>query len=77
MDLVIQWGVFRHLRDDVGARAWVPLAAIAADAVALVAFLVVKGRSDPSIIILAAGGVAAIFAFEAAYLRVRDDDKQQ
>lgn len=72
MDLVIQWGVFRHLRDEVGARAWVPLAAIAADAVALVAFLVVKGRSNPSIIILAAGGVAAIFAFEAAYLRVRD-----
>ena len=77
MDLVIQWGVFRHLRHDVGARAWVPIAAIAADAVALVAFLVVKGRSDPSIIILAAGGVAAIFAFEAAYLRVRDHDDRQ
>ncbi len=35
MDIVIHWGVFRHLRTDVGARAWVPLAAIAADAVAL------------------------------------------
>ena len=71
MDVAIQWGVVRHLRDDVDARVWVPIAAIAADAVALVAFVAIKGRDDPLIIALASAGVAAIFAFEAIYLKVR------
>ena len=77
MDIVIHWGVLRHLREEVGAKVWVPVAAIVADAVALAAFLIVKGGRDPLIIFISAGGVAAIFAFEAAYLRVRgpaDDD---
>lgn len=77
MDIVIHWGVVRHLREDVGARTWVPMAAIAADLAALVAFLVIKGGSDPLIVVLSTGAVAAIFAFEAAYLRARgpmDDD---
>ncbi len=71
MDIAIQWGVFRHLRDDVDARGWIPIAAIVADAVALIAFVVIKGRDDPLIIVLASAGVAAIFAFEAVYLKVR------
>jgi amino acid transporter len=81
MDIAIQWGVFRHLRSDVGASGWIPLAAIAADAVALVAFGIVKGGNDPLIVALAAAGIAAIFAFEAIYLRVRgpasDNAEQQ
>ena len=71
MDIAIQWGVFRHLRREIRMRAWVPLAAIAADTVALVAFTVVKGRQDWLIVVIAASGVVAIFAFEALYLRVR------
>lgn len=71
MDMVIHWGVFHHLRDEVHARAWVPLVAIATDAVALVAFLIVRGGSDPLIIVLSAAGVVGIFAFEAVYLRLR------
>ncbi len=71
MDIAIHWGVFRHLRDDVDARGWVPLAAITADAVVLAAFVLVKGGSDPLIVALASGGIAAIFAFEAIYLKVR------
>jgi hypothetical protein len=47
------------------------LAAIVADTVALVAFTIVKGRQDWSIVVIAAGGIVAIFAFEALYLRVR------
>jgi hypothetical protein len=52
-------------------RPWVPLVAIVADTVALVAFTVVKGRQDWSIVVIAVGGIVAIVTFEALYLRVR------
>ncbi len=71
MDIAIHWGVWRHLRDEVHARGWVPLAAIAADVVILAAFVLVKGGSDPLIIVLSTAGVAGIFLFEGIYLRVR------
>ncbi len=71
MDIAIQWGVFRHLRGDIRVRAWVPLTAIVADTVALVAFTIVKGSQDGLIVVIAVGGIVAIFAFEALYLRVR------
>ncbi len=71
MDIAIQWGVFRHLRGEIRIRAWVPLAAIVADTMALVAFTIVKGGQDWVIVAIAVGGIIAIFVFEALYLRVR------
>lgn len=71
MDIAIQWGVFRHLRGEIDVRTWVPLAAILADAVALIAFGIVKASQDWLIVAIGIGGIVAIFAFEAAYLRVR------
>ncbi len=71
MDIAIQWGVFRHLRGDIQVRAWVPLAAIVTDTAALAAFTIVKGGQDGLIVAIAVGGIVAIFAFEALYLRVR------
>ncbi len=68
MDIVIHWGVFRHLRKDVGASAWILITAIALDAVALGAFLIMKGMADPAIIFIAFFSIAAIFAFEKLYL---------
>jgi hypothetical protein len=46
----------RHLRGEIHVRAWVPLAAIAADAVALVAFTIVKGTQDWLIVVIASEG---------------------
>jgi amino acid transporter len=68
MDIIIQWGVFRHLREDVGARAWILITAIVLDFIVLGAFLVLKANSDPAIIVIAAGAIAIIFAFEKLYL---------
>ncbi len=68
MDVIIHWGVYRHLRDDVGARGWVLLTAIALDLIVLGAFLVMKAGSDPLIIAIALGGIALIFGFEKLYL---------
>jgi amino acid transporter len=68
MDIIIQWGVFRHLREDVGARAWILITAIVLDFIVLGAFLVLKANADPAIIVIAAGAIAIIFAFEKLYL---------
>ena len=69
MDMIIHWGVFRHLRQDVGAAPAILLCAILLDALALSAFLILKWQADPSIIIIALTGMLAIFAFERFFLQ--------
>jgi amino acid transporter len=68
MDIIIHWGVYRHLREDVGASAPILITAIVLDAVALGAFLVMKSQSDPVIVVIAVTGMAVIFTFEKFYL---------
>src|SRR3546814_11824301 len=58
MDMLVHWGVFRNLRDEVGARASILLAAFAADAVVLAAFTWVKLKSDPAVVAYAVLGIA-------------------
>ncbi len=69
MDIAIHWGVLRHLHEDVGANRVVLGTAIALDVVALGAFLVVKGSSDPLIVAVSLVSVAVVVAFEHFYLR--------
>ncbi len=69
MDMAIHWGVLRHLRQEVQARSWIPVTAIALDTLALGAFVGVKWQQDPSILGWAVGGVAAIFTMERLFLR--------
>ncbi len=71
MDIAIHWGVLRHLREDVKAKAWVLVSAIVLDAAALVAFFIIKGGADPMIVIIAVVSIAAIFAFEKYFLARR------
>ena len=68
MDILIHWGVLRHLRKDVEACAWVLIIAIGLDLIALAAFLTLKWQSDPLIIVIALGGMVSIFAIEKFYL---------
>lgn len=75
MDIVIHWGVFKYLRDDVGAKAPILLLAIFFDAVALVAFVSLKAVSDPFILVIAAIGLVSIYALEFFYLRKRRDEE--
>jgi amino acid transporter len=58
MDIAVQWGLARRLRDTVHARRWVPFLAIALDVLVLMPFVVLKVQSD-LLTILASGGVAA------------------
>lgn len=68
MDIVIHWGVYRHMRDDVEANGIILICAIFLDVCVLAAFLVMKGSSDPVIIAIAVVSMAGIFAFEKLYL---------
>jgi amino acid transporter len=69
MDIAIHWGVLRYLREDVGARAWVLVTAIALDTIVLGAFVYAKAVSDPLVVGVAAVGMALIFGFEGWFLR--------
>ena len=68
MDMVVQWGVFRFRRKEIGAVAPVLLMALAFDAVVLVAFTSMKLESDPAVVRYAGFAIVAIFAFERIYL---------
>ena len=72
MDMLVHWGVLRHLRREIGARAEILLAAIAADAVVLVAFTWIKLRSDPAIVAYAALGIVLVFAGEHWFLNRKE-----
>lgn len=71
MDMIVHWGVLRHVRRDVKANTAVLVTAILFDLVVLSAFLWVKGQADPLILWIAGGSIAAVFAFEHFYLQHR------
>jgi amino acid transporter len=77
MDMLVHWGVFRKLRHEVGARAYVLLAALAADGVILVAFATVKLRTDPMIVVYAVAGIAMVFLGEWIFLSRQGDHPEQ
>lgn len=77
MDIVVHWGVFRYLRRDVGANPVILLSAIVLDVVVLGAFLVMKARSDPLIIVVSIVAIGLIFAFEAFFLRPRRESRNE
>lgn len=68
MDIIIHWGVFRHLRNDIGARGWILLTAIGLDILVLAAFAILKGQQDPAIVVYAIVGIAVVFAFVKTFL---------
>lgn len=69
MDMVIHWGVYKHLREDVGAKPVVLILAIIFDAIALTAFVTMKAMTDPLILGIAATLLIGIFSLEFFYLR--------
>ena len=69
MDITIHWGILRHLHEDVGANRAVLGVAIGLDIMVLGAFLVVKGSSDPLIVVVSLVSIAVVVAFERFYLQ--------
>ena len=71
MDIAIHWGVYRYLRQEVKAKAWILMAAMALDGVVLTAFLINKAQNDIFVIFASAVGVVLIFGGEKWFLRGR------
>ena len=68
MDMIVHWGVLLHLREDVGARAPILLTALVLDGLALVAVAIVKGGSDPLVLLIAVAAMVTVFILEKVYL---------
>ena len=73
MDIAIHWGILRHLRRDIDAKASVLIAAIVLDLVVLAAFVVVKVQTDMLVIWASLLGLIVIFAGERYFIRARGD----
>lgn len=69
MDMLVHWGVYRHLRRELEAKGYILLAAIAADGVVLAAFTVTKVQSDAAIVVIAVAAIGLVFGLEALFLR--------
>lgn len=69
MDIVVHWGVLRHLRHEVGASAVVLITAIVLDVLVLGALLIIKVGSDMPVIYAALVGAVVIFGGEKLFLR--------
>ena len=69
MDIAIHWGVFKNLRNEIGANPFILVSAIILDFFVLSSFLWIKGATDPFIVILALISMTAIFTFEFMFLR--------
>ena len=71
MDIIIQWGVFKHLRKEIKANGAILLATIVLDVVVLAAFIWMKAQSDMLLIIVSAVLLTLIIAGEKWFLKMR------
>ena len=71
MDMAVHWGIFRKLRQEIGAHPAVLIAAIALDIIVLGALLVIKANTDIIVIYAAIIGMALIFIGERLFLRLK------
>lgn len=68
MDMIIQWGVYRHMRNEINAAASIILTALAFDTVVLTALTIYKINTDPLIVVYSSVAIISVFAYERFYL---------
>lgn len=71
MDIAVQWGVIRHLREKIHAVRWLPVLTIVLDLAILIPFTILKIQDDPFTVVVAAAVAAAIFAGQVITVRAR------
>lgn len=77
MDIVIHWGVLKHLKEDVQASPAILVVAIALDVLALSALIYVKIQSDMVVIYASLIGFILIFAGEKMFLTYSDKSQKK
>lgn len=68
MDMIVHWGVFKHLRKKVNANGAILITALLLDFIVLAAFLWVKATTDIFVVIVSAIGIVLVFAGEKWFL---------
>ena len=68
MDIIIHWGVYKHMCIEIKAHGGVIITAIIIDTVVLGAFLWIKAWSDPMVVGIATIFISVIFLFEKWFL---------
>ena len=71
MDVAIQWGVLRHLREQTRVQVWRPVATLVIDATLLTTFAIVKVQTDLLTVSVVVVIAVAIFAGQAIATRRR------
>lgn len=74
MDMIVHWGVFKHLRKDVNANSIILITALLLDLIVLLAFLWIKLSSDIFVIVVSATGVVLVFAGEKWFLYWKENE---
>lgn len=69
MDMVIHWGVLKHLRQKIGANPFIVLVALILDFIVLSAFIWVKIQADLVVVIVSAAMIILIFIGEHFFLK--------
>ncbi|MGJ9383529.1 APC family permease [Salipaludibacillus sp. CF4.18] len=69
MDIIVHWGVLKHLREKVGANIFIVASALVFDAVVLGAFVWVKATSDLLVVGVSILFIAIIFVGERFFLK--------
>lgn len=77
MDIAVHWGVFRYLRKEINASAFILISAIVFDVIILGAFLIVKAQTDMMVIYAAIIGMLLIFIGERYFLRANYTNKEK
>lgn len=68
MDMIVHWGVFKHLRKEVNANGFILISALLLDLIVLIAFVWVKANADIFVVIISITGIALVFAGEKWFL---------
>jgi amino acid transporter len=77
MDLIVQWGVLKHLKKEIKAKAWIVITAIILDAIVLSAFIWIKASTDLFVVVLSGVLMVIIFVGEKWFLKSNITNKEK
>tara|TARA_R110002050_G_scaffold85091_3_gene181606 strand:+ start:5721 stop:7046 length:1326 start_codon:yes stop_codon:yes gene_type:complete len=69
MDMAVHWGLYRFLRKDISFNPVVPILALLFDTVILIAFIVLKFKSDPLVLIVSFTGILMVILAERLFMK--------
>lgn len=73
MDIAVHWGLFRFLRKEVRFNPLAPLLALLFDTAILIAFIILKFKSDPLVLIVSFAGILIVIVAERLFMKTHTD----